>query len=74
MPKRDNECCDCIFWARQPRDGNKLLHGWCHRRAPAPIIDISGLIGRAPNVVHSAYWPDTIETDFCGEFEGRAQR
>ena len=64
-------CCrQCRFWARYAIRGSespsvqiKVQYGNCHRLAPRPELNNSGV---STGLV---LWPKTCEADWCGEGE-----
>jgi hypothetical protein len=56
----EETCSTCRFWVR-----TDAPIGNCHRYAPKPLID--------PNFDCDleAYWPRTVDRDFCGEYQPR---
>ena len=55
-------CEVCLFWSRDCKD---FQWGSCHRMPPSLVDTASQVdVGEA-----AAYWPNTIESDWCGEFK-----
>lgn len=55
-------CAVCKNW-KFARQGNTLRAGHCHRNSPIPST------GGEP--VTETQWPITLETNTCGDFEGK---
>jgi hypothetical protein len=64
-------CQDCRFWVvqKEPAGIDFGRYGNCLRYAPRPILGL--LEGSAD--AHWALWPQTLDSDFCGEFEAQKE-
>lgn len=58
------KCDTCKFWARSGFVDTVIgpaRHGKCHRNAPKD------------RGVNNAFWPETHETNWCGEYQGEPE-
>ncbi len=62
----DNTCKTCLWWIRM-----NASEGECHRHAPVPIV---GMREAEEPDNFGAYWPETGEDDFCGEWNPLPQK
>jgi hypothetical protein len=55
---KEQRCGNCLYWNRDD-DGPE---GECRRRAPLPTVE------DAPDGFVKAWWPDTLSSEWCGEW------
>lgn len=58
-------CEDCAFWERWVSPTHK---GLCRRYAPRPRLADCDVSNHNDS---EAWWPNTIEEEWCGEFQKR---
>jgi len=61
----NSTCSNCVFW-EAPQSEPKQV-GECRRYAPRPSVDG----GHAERSTVFTTWPNTYESDWCGEFDLR---
>jgi hypothetical protein len=61
----NSTCSNCAFW-EAPQSEPKQV-GECRRYAPRPSVDE----GHAERATVFTTWPNTYESDWCGEFDLR---
>lgn len=64
-------CAKCAYWCREESVSEGI--GVCRAHAPNPnlygvIKELTGDAGAGP---HEAWWPETGEADWCGDFKIR---
>ena len=70
-------CKDCRFWLAEGFSAEAIADdveselGDCRRHAPQPVLGYFGDDGEAREL--AAYWPLTLATEWCGEFEAKQQ-
>jgi len=62
VTKHNERCLNCRFWQALQAE-----HGICRRNSPVPRDLEQALDGRS--VVYRVSWPETHETDWCGDFQ-----
>ncbi|MCK5016946.1 MAG: hypothetical protein KAS32_07720 [Candidatus Peribacteraceae bacterium] len=77
MKKRDSQvnnkdigevCVNCKYW-----DVSEVAHwGKCKRNAPKPLICSADANSKEWESYRYVKWPDTGETDRCGEFKPKS--
>jgi len=68
MAEREERCDRCRWWDRMDEDPI----GLCRRYAARPAVFVQGSTDPQPGLI--AWWPQTEEDDFCGEFRPRDPR
>lgn len=62
-----NETCStCRFWQRDSMGVDKAVIGECRRRSPALVV-----ITERGNQITATRFPETIDDEWCGEWEGK---
>jgi hypothetical protein len=62
---KEQRCANCLYWVAE-REGEEW--GDCRRRAPLPnMADLIPPNG-TPSPSYVAIWPETEESDWCGEW------
>ena len=65
MSKQLERCEMCLFWERfgGHQDGKPHKGGYCRRHAPVVTFVTD------PDYSPEATFPDTLETDWCGDYK-----
>lgn len=66
-------CENCHFWDKEGRtDDPEITIGTCHRNAPVPILWRTPLREAGDSCRYDVFWPQTVNEDWCGEFQPRS--
>lgn len=57
LPRHEQECRNCHYWMGDRSENAKFDSGFCQRYAPRPSDHDS-----------EACWPQTLKTEWCGEW------
>lgn len=70
-----SKCADCQFWERWGTE-----RGGCHRMPPITGFRVEGAQNQYQSVQvtittsHNPIWPNTNQSDWCGEFSPALER